>query len=280
MIEFETVVDGLVFPECPRWRTDTLWFVDIMAESVLRLDPDGTVQPVATVPGWPAGLGFTADGAVLVVSMQDRRLCKVVDGALVLVADLSALSEHPCNDMVTDRNGRSYIGAMGVPLNEVSLARPSGSVIMVEPDGSSRIVAGELVTPNGCVLSADGSTFVIVEAYGERLSAFDVAPDGSLSARRVFSEVGCHIDGICMDEEGSIWAGSPRTNTLLRVDPDGQVAERLETERSVIACALGGADGRTLYCCTVDSMHNPDRMGARAGRIESLRVDVPGAEMP
>jgi len=45
------------------------------------------------------------------------------------------------------------------------------------------------------------------------------------------------------------------------------------------ACMLGGEDGRTLYMVTAptsgqEAHHNP------AGRIESVRVDVPGAGLP
>jgi sugar lactone lactonase YvrE len=40
------------------------------------------------------------------------------------------------------------------------------------------------------------------------------------------------------------------------------------------ACALGGADGRTLFVCTARSL-KPG--GERTGRIEVVEVDVPAA---
>jgi hypothetical protein len=54
---------------------------------------DGTREIVAHVPQQPSGLGFLADGRMLIVSMRDRKvLRREVDGSLVEHADLSGLA--------------------------------------------------------------------------------------------------------------------------------------------------------------------------------------------
>src|SRR4051812_34228323 len=115
MADLRTVVDDLRFPEGPRWHDGALWFSDMHALRVLRVDPaDGATTVVAEVPQQPSGLGWDADGRLLVVSMLDRRLLRQDEsGALVEVADLSSYTEAPCNDMVVDRAGRAYIGNFG-----------------------------------------------------------------------------------------------------------------------------------------------------------------------
>ena len=58
-----------------------------------------------------------------------------------------------------------------------------------------------------------------------------------------------------------------------------EVTDRIEVEHEAFACMLGGPDGKTLFICTAPDSH-PDKTGNRGGRIEYLRVDVPGAGLP
>src|ERR671935_230265 len=109
----DVVVDGLTFPEAPRWRDGKLWFSDFYTQRVLTVDGRGTLETVVEVPQRPSGLGWTPEGALLVVSMLDRRLLRVDGGKLRVVADLSALATGPCNDMVVDAMGRAYVGNFG-----------------------------------------------------------------------------------------------------------------------------------------------------------------------
>src|SRR4051794_9006485 len=96
------VCDGLAFTEGPRWHDGRLWFSDMHGFTVCAVDPaDGAVERVVEVAGRPSGLGWRPDGTMLVVSMDDRRvLGRRGDGDLVTMADLSAHTDHPVNDMV------------------------------------------------------------------------------------------------------------------------------------------------------------------------------------
>ncbi|MCH8284387.1 MAG: SMP-30/gluconolactonase/LRE family protein, partial [Chloroflexi bacterium] len=60
------LLDGLVFPEGPRWRDGKLWFSDMHAHKVMTVDLQGRTEDVATVPQRPSGLGFLPDGRMLV----------------------------------------------------------------------------------------------------------------------------------------------------------------------------------------------------------------------
>ncbi len=61
----------------------------------------------------------------------------------------------------------------------------NASVVRVDPDGTRCEAAADLAFPNGTVISEDGSTLVVAESADGRLSAFDLAPDGTLSNRQV-----------------------------------------------------------------------------------------------
>jgi sugar lactone lactonase YvrE len=276
----QTLVDGLGFPEGPRWRGDTLWCSDIFGHDVLRVAPDGTTQTVAVVHTQPSGLGWLPDGRLLVVSMLDRKLLCVDGSAISEAADLSGLASHECNDMVVDARGRAYVGSIGAPITQSDAAVGTGSLILVEPGREPRVVADGLSFPNGCVVTPDGGTLIVAETVALRLTAFDIAPDGSLSGKRLFADVGHRTDGICLDAEGAVWVASPNSAAVFRVRDGGEVVERLDLERRVLACALGGPDGRTLYLCSVDFVPVEEMATARTGRIDTLRVDVPGVGLP
>jgi sugar lactone lactonase YvrE len=277
----EVLLDGLMFPEGPRWHEERLWFSDMHAGLVRTVDMNGNADVIATVPHSPSGLGWLPDGRLLVVSMLDRRLLRLDDGGLTEAADLSRLASFHCNDMVVDDQGRAYIGNFGFDLTAQAPFSPA-EIILVHPDGQALVAAEEMAFPNGSVITPDGSTLIVAETFGARLTAFDIKTDGSLGNRRVWAEVeGAFPDGICLDAEGGIWVASPAGQTgVMRVCEGGEITHRFDVATQAYACMLGGPQRKTLFMLTAETI-NPD--GARAkssGRIEMVPVDIPGAGMP
>jgi sugar lactone lactonase YvrE len=275
------LLDGLVFAEGPRWHDGRLWFSDMHAHEVVAVDELGVRETVARVPGSPSGLGWLPDGRLLVVSMQDRRLLRMDDGRLVEHADLSGLAPFHLNDMVVDARGNAFVGNFGFDLHGGAKTRDT-CLIHVAPDGRARIAADGLCFPNGAVVTADGGTLIVAESFGKRLTAFDLAPDGTLSNRQVWAEVDFYPDGIALDAAGCIWAAHPiAPGHFRRVAPGGTVLQTIDTgERGAFACALGGADRRTLFL--LEALESSPHADPRPGnaRIRTLRVDTPGAGVP
>lgn len=278
----EELLGGLTFPEGPRWRAGKLWFSDFYTHRVCTVDLDGRTQTVVEVAHQPSGLGFTPGGNLLIVSMLDRSLMEMeMDGQrLRLVADLSAFATGPCNDMVVDARGRAYVGNFGFDLH-LGEAERSACLVRVDPDGTAVLAADDLMFPNGTAITPDGKTLVVAETFADRLTAFDIAADGALENRRVFAQLdGIHPDGICLDAEGAIWVASPRSNQVLRVFDGGRIDRSISTGPSgAYACMLGGEDRQTLFICT-NTGGGPAAAENKEGKIEIVRVDVPGAGLP
>jgi sugar lactone lactonase YvrE len=277
--ETKVLLDGLAFGEGPRWHEGKLWFSDMHFHRVMTVDLDGNAETVVEVPGRPSGLGWLPDGRLLVVSMVDRRLLRLDPEGLAEVADLSGLASSNCNDMVVDSQGRAYVGNFGFDFQTESFS--PAEIVMVEPDGRARVVADELAFPNGTVITPDGATLIVGETYAARLTAFDIAADGSLSGRRIWAQLENAVpDGICLDADGAIWVASPRSADVLRVREGGEVTRRISVSTQAFACMLGGADRRTLFILTAETA-NPEeaRLGA-SGRVETIEVEVPGAGLP
>jgi sugar lactone lactonase YvrE len=272
------VLRGLDFGEGPRWHEGRLWFSDFFRHGVFTLDGDRE-DLVVEVPGQPSGLGWLPDGRLLVVSMLDRRLL-VWDGAhLQEYADLTAVSEHECNDLVVGPDGTAYVSTFGFDLHGGAEPRPTRMVI-VSPDGEVRVASDEVWFPNGSVITPEGR-LIVGETFASRYTSYALDATGMPVDRRVWAEVkGLTPDGCCLDAEGRIWSADPVARRVVLIEEGGRVLHEIPTEQSAVACMLGGPDRRTLFILTSKGT-KPERVaGAGTGRIETVRVEVPGAGLP
>lgn len=278
----EVVAEGLTIAEGLRWRGDRLWFSDIHDLTVKRLDPSsGTIEVMATVEGRPCGLGWDAEGRLLVAAMQSRQVLRVEhDGATIVLANLDVVSD--ANDMVVDTTGEHcFVGTIGFDLFAGEAPR-TGEILRIGHDGACAVVADDIAFANGMVITPDQSTLVVAESFGGRLTAFDLGPGGTLSGRRTWGGLeGSPPDGICLDAEGCIWAASPLTSEVVRVAEGGEVLDRVPVDVGMaITCTLGGTDGRTLYVSTAQTVDPAECARRRDARIEAIEVDVAGSGSP
>lgn len=277
----DIVISGIRFPEGNRWHDGRLWYSDMHTGEVFSVDPSSTDGPrlEATVDGQSSGLGWLADGRLIISSMESRTVVAVdPDGSTSVFADLSTIESSLVNDLVVDaQTGRTYIGAFGYDLYAGEELRP-GPLYVIDPDGSVRLAAEGLVFPNSANILPGTRTLVVSETWGGRLSAFDIEDDGSLTGRREWAALpgGVTPDGSTVDRDGAIWVCSVDTGEFLRVVEGGEVTDRIDAPGDcAIDCALGGEDGRTLYLATADSYDPAVTAQTRAGRISSVRVEVP-----
>jgi sugar lactone lactonase YvrE len=271
-----TLVDGRAFLEGPRWHDGAVWVSDMHAQEVLRVTPDGAVQVVARVEGDPSGLGFRADGSLLVVSMRDRRLLRVEgSGPPQQVADCSGVAPFEINDLVVDGRDHAFISQFGFDFHGGAPYR-TAPLLRVDPDGSVHEASAGLRMANGLVVTGDGSTLVVAESTGKDLVAFDLAEDGTLSNQRVWAELPEYPDGICIDGEDGIWIASPVADCCVRVLEGGAVTDVVDFPgRHAIACAIGGGDGHTLFVCTSSTHGEPDQSRAERGAaLDAVTVAV------
>jgi sugar lactone lactonase YvrE len=281
MPELHTLMTGLVFGESPRWHNDRLWFSDWGAQEVIAVDLEGKSEVITHIQSFPFCIDFLPDGRLLVVSARDRLLLhREPDGALVTHADLRSLSDHPWNEIVMDGRGNAYLNNIGFDFPGGEFA--TGIIALVTPDGSARQVADGVAFPNGMVVTPDNSTLILAESYGKRLTAFDIAANGDLSNRRVWADLGeDHPDGICLDAENAIWYGDVGNKHCVRVREGGEVLQTIDLDRGCFACALGGADMRTLFLVAREwSGTTLAGSGERTGQVLTVEVPVPGIRWP
>jgi sugar lactone lactonase YvrE len=279
--ELQTLMSGIVFGESPRWHDERLWFSDWGAQEIIAVDLEGKGDVIVRMPSFPFCIDWLPDGRLLIVSARDRHLLRrEPDGSLVTHTDLSSLSDHPWNDIVVDGRGNAYIGNIGYNFPGGEFA--PGILALVTPDGSARQVADSLAFPNGIVVTPDYSTLIGAESYANRLTAFDIAADGSLSNRRVWADLDGGVpDGICLDAEGAVWYGDVPNKRCVRVREGGEVLQTIELDRGCFACMLGGADKRTLFMVATEWSGTANMgEGARTGQVLTVEAAAPGAGWP
>jgi sugar lactone lactonase YvrE len=269
----EVLIEGLKFPESPRWHDDKLWFVDMEGHKVMTVDLDGNTETIVELPNSVSGLGWLPDNRLLIVSVEDCRLLRLDPEGLTEVIDLNRFGTVFLNDMVIDKKGRAYVGNFGFDyFNEKPFAPTK--LILVYPNGEAKVVADNMAFPNGTVITPDDKTLIIAETFAAQLTAFDILEDGSLTKRRVWANLKSLVpDGICLDAEEGIWLAAPGRKRVVRVLEGGQITHIVRVENDAYACMLGGPDRKTLFVAT--SKHSRD-----AGRIEFVEVDIPGAGLP
>jgi len=287
----EVIAEGLSFGEGPRWHDGQLSVSDMWNNRVVTVDGDGAVTTVVEAGDRVSGLGWDQAGRLHIVAMSQRALLRLEpDGSLRPIALLEGVGNGWANDMLIDANDHAFVGSFGEPNND-GIPQPTALAMVDLASGAVTEAASDLQFANGMVVAPDGAQLVVAETRGARLTAFDLAQDGALTNRRQVADLDyASPDGICLDEAGSIWVATPSyrppdgtthpRNECFLVDRAGQITARIATEHRTYACMLGGSDGRTLYICTSPTSGEERAAGNGVAYIEAARVDIPHAGLP
>jgi sugar lactone lactonase YvrE len=285
--ETRVLLSGLGMGESPRWRDGRLWFSNWGTNEIVAVDINGNSEVMGRGgggSGW--AVNWLPDGRTLITGEELVRV--EPDGSRVQHADLSHISPYGWSEITVDGRSNIYVNTINfdfADFNDVlGSGRAPGKIALITPERDAREVADDLAFPNGMVVTPDNGTLIVAESFARRLTAFDIAADGSLANRRVWADV--TGDGICIDAEDAVWCsdvGLDDKGVCLRVREGGEVLDRIELDRPCYACMLGGKDGRTLFM-VVAKWFGPDRMDellqAKTGQILAARVDVPHAGWP
>jgi len=274
------LLEGVAFPESPRWHDERLWFSDWLAHEVIALDPEVGHEVVAEVDEFPFSIDWLPNGPMLITA--GRQLMRMEpDGSVATHVDLGDLSEHGLNEIVVDGRGYAYVNGVGFDMMGGGEPKP-GIIAVVTPGGQARKVAEGGNFPNGMAITPDGSTLIVADSYGKDLTAFDIEDDGSLANRRTWADLGEGVpDGICLDAEGAVWYADVPNRRCVRVAEGGEMLETVEHDRGCFACMLGGPDGSTLFMLAQE-WRGPESIGKgpRTGQVLAAEAPVRHAGFP
>jgi sugar lactone lactonase YvrE len=278
-MQVEAAVSGRdLLGECPLWdeRERVLWWVDIHAPAVKRLDPASATVRRFPMPE-PVGSLALRSGSGLLAALQSGIFMMDSEGALARLArPENHPADHRLNDGRCDRAGRFWVGSM----NDATMA-PTGSLYRLSADGSCLRVRNAISVPNSLAWSPDGRTMYFADSPRDTIWRYDYSPgDGEASSERVFArtERG-HPDGSCVDADGCLWNAQYSGSRVVRYTPAGRVDRVIELPVSrPTCCAFGGPQLDILYITSASQGLSAEKLARQplAGSLLAVRPGVRG----
>jgi L-arabinonolactonase len=281
-VDIDVVYDQRVeLAEGPVWddRTGVLWWVNILAGELHRLDPSDGTDTLWRVDNTVGSLALCERGGVL-LGLRDGIYRFNTNGSVLepLAKPEPERTANRFNDGKTDRQGRFWIGSLHDHETE-----PRGALYRVDTDGSCTRVVDGIYASNGIAFSPDGRIGYHADSQRRTVWRFDCDPEtGALANRDVFIELeeGTGVpDGATVDVDGCYWLTHAHGWRLVRYDPSGRADRVIALPVEVPTCpAFGGADCRTLFLTTATYGLSPEAIAAQplAGCILALDVGVAG----
>ena len=259
--------------ESPVWddRTRRLYFVDILAPALFRLDPAGGALDRWEMPAAVGSCGLCADGRLVVALRSGVHLFDPATGALeFLVHPEPDRPGNRLNDGKVGPDGRFWVGSM----DDRPEKAPVAALYSVGADGSATRVQDGLTVSNGLAWSPDGRTLYHSDSRQATIWAYDFAP-GTASNRRVLRRMSAEEgrpDGAATDAEGCYWSAGVSAGRLNRISPAGEIVAQVALPCAAPTMPCFGGDG--LATAFVTSL---GREGEPAGTLLALDLGVAGA---
>jgi sugar lactone lactonase YvrE len=279
--------------EMPLWcqRSGTLYWIDVLKPGRVfhwRLDTDA-------IDFWEfddliTGVNLVGDGGLLVHGSQHIwRFDPVSRRSAPLYSLPPADLPMRFNDGHCDAAGRLWVGTMynNIDADGAAIDIPAsiGQLIMFGASGSKRFDE-RLGCPNALCWSPEGNTLYAADSCDGWLYAyrFDLA-NAAISQRRGL----CRLDdlgipdGAAVDVDGYLWNARWGAGAVARISPQGRLDRVIRVPATQpTGCCFGDRDRRTLYVTSARFGLSEQQLRAEplAGGVFSVRVEVPGAELP
>jgi len=269
---------GAELGEGPVWvaAERAVYFVDIKAPAVHRFSIlDGAR---ASWPA-PAQVGFIvpARGGGFVCGLQGGlyRFDPASGGFALLHAVEPDRPGNRINDGFVDAAGRLWFGTM-----DDGEASVSGALYAWSGKDAPTLRDGGYAITNGPATSPDGRVLYHTDTREKTIHAFDLAPDGALSGKRVFARTqNGHPDGMAVDAEGCVWVALFGGWRIDRYSPAGQVIGSVPMPcANITKLAFGGHDLSTVFVTTAKLHLSPEERARQtlAGGLFRFRSETPG----
>ena len=276
----ERLFTGLRWAEGPVWFGDGRYLLvsDIPADRILRWDEaSGAVSEFRRPSDYANGNFRDRQGRLLTCEHLARRVTRTeYDGSITVLADRHQGKRlNSPNDIVCARDGSIWFTDPPFGIGghwEGAPAEPElpQAVYRIAPDGRLHQVLTDLAGPNGLAFSPDEKVLYVVESRAtphRKIWAYDHAPDGRLSNRRVAVDAqgpGA-LDGFRVDVAGNLWCGWGSNGALdadaaaldgVRVfAPDGTAIGHIHLPERCANVCFGGRHRNRLFMAASHSVY-------------------------
>lgn len=259
--EVKRLHTGLQFTEGPAFSGENLYFSDIPANRIYKVDAEGDLTTFLEPSNHTNGLMFNAAGKLVACEM-DGRIVEIN----VETKEVKALAEgyegkrfNAPNDLVIDKEGGIYFTD---PHFRAPMPLPQGvrGFYYLAPDGKVTRLGALDTAPNGIILSPDEKTLYVIPSLQAEMLAFPVESPGKIGPQRVFCTLkqpegrsGTGGDGLTIDTKGNLYITSALGIQV--VSPEGRLLGIVEFPEQPANCTFGGPDNKTLYVTARTSLY-------------------------
>ncbi|HSI13545.1 MAG TPA: SMP-30/gluconolactonase/LRE family protein [Chthoniobacter sp.] len=233
-------------------------------QTIEKVTPQGAYEVFVTLPGTSVGNGIRFDraGNMYVADYTGHNILRVDmrTRAVSIFAHEDRMNQP--NDLAIAADGTLYA-------SDPNWEDGTGQLWSIDRQGRVRRLAEKMGTTNGLDLSPDGRTLYVNESTQRNVWAFTIAPDGSLTNKRLLKKFkNGSLDGMRCDVDGNLYVTRQDKGTVVKLSPTGEVLREFNIlGANPSNLCFGGSDGCTLYITEVEHQ-----------RLVQVRVDRPGLE--
>lgn len=261
LTEKDAFTSGIEGPACD--AAGNIYVVNFARQQTIgRVAPDGTAEVFVTLPGKSVGNGIVFDrkGLMYVADYVGHNVLRINVETREVTTFAHEERMHQPNDLAIAPDGTVFA-------SDPDWKTGAGQVWRIDTTGKVTLAAGDMGTANGIEVSPDGKTLYVNESVQRNIWAFTIAPDGSLTDKRLlkkFDDFG--FDGMRCDIDGNLYVTRHGKGTVVKLSPTGEVLREIDVlGDSPSNLCFGGPDGRTMYVTEV-----------KGRRLVQFRVDRPG----
>ncbi len=258
--QLQWVDSSSAFTEGPAADADgNVYFTDQPNDRILKWSTDGKVSEWMTGTKRANGLYFDHDGNLLACADEKNELIKISPDKeiTVLLKDFEGQRMNGPNDVWPDKKGGLYFTDPFYKRDYWSHSEKEieqERVYYMAPDGSVKIVADDLVQPNGIIGTKNGKHLFVADIRDRKTYKYTINKDGSLSEKTLFVEMGS--DGMTLDSKGNLYL-TGRGVTVF--DKEGEKLFNIPIPQGWTAnVTFGGADRKTLFITAMSSLYTLD----------------------
>jgi gluconolactonase len=253
------VSDGFNFTEGPAAdKKGNVYFTDQPNDKIMKWNASNNALSIFKEPaGRSNGLYFDLKGSLLAAADEKNELWRIDNNGKVdtLITHFEGKKLNGPNDLWVDLKG-------GIYFTDPYYQRPywehtapeimEQRVYYFQPETEKvKIVAKDLVQPNGIIGTPDGKTLYVADIGDQKTYSYSINEDGTLIDKKIFTEMGS--DGMTLDNKGNVYLTG---NGVTVFNAKGEKIKHIPIDEEWTAnVTFGGADQNILFITAKGSIY-------------------------
>jgi gluconolactonase len=256
--KLEKLAGGFLFTEGPAADSKgNVYFTDQPNNRIMLWSASGKLSTFMQPCGRSNGLFVDRKGNLWACADEKNELWKIDRNKVVTVVPGKYMDKpfNGPNDLWITENGGIYFTDPYYKRtwwDHSEMPQENQGVYFLSPDQKTIVkVTDELLKPNGIIGTPDQKTLFVADIGGKKTWSFTINPDGSLSNKTLFCEMGS--DGMTLDEKGNVYLTG---NGVTVFDKAGKLIGNIDVpEKWTANVCFGDRDMKSLFITATTGLY-------------------------